>query len=48
MIALTVLLVFAGGIYAGERGTVVFFGIALVMNAVNYWFSDKIVLRTRL
>jgi heat shock protein HtpX len=45
MVGLTVLLVFFGGVYGGERGTIIAFAISLIMNAVNYWFSDKIVLK---
>ncbi|MHB8846665.1 MAG: zinc metalloprotease HtpX [Nitrospirota bacterium] len=42
---LTVLLVFVGGAIGGRSGMVIAFGMALVMNFVSYWFSDKIVLR---
>ena len=45
MIVLTMLLVFAGGLYGGRQMATIAFVIALVMNMVNYWFSDKIVLR---
>jgi len=41
---LTVLLVFAGGAIGGRSGMIFAFGMALVMNFVSYWFSDKIVL----
>ncbi len=41
---LTVLLVFVGGAIGGRSGMIFAFGIALVMNFVSYWFSDKIVL----
>ncbi len=41
---LTVLLVFVGGALGGRSGMVFAFGIALVMNFVSYWFSDKMVL----
>jgi heat shock protein HtpX len=41
---LTVLLVFAGGAVGGRSGMIIAFGMALVMNFVSYWFSDKIVL----
>lgn len=41
---LTVLLVFVGGAVGGRNGMVIAFGMALVMNFVSYWFSDKIVL----
>ena len=45
MALLTVLLVTAGGALGGEGGMVMAFLLALVMNGVSYWFSDKIVLR---
>jgi len=41
---LTVLLVFVGGAIGGRSGMVIAFAMALVMNFVSYWFSDKIVL----
>jgi heat shock protein HtpX len=45
MVSLTVLLILVGGALGGRQGTILAFGLSLVMNAVNYWFSDKIVLR---
>lgn len=45
MMGLTVLLVFVGGALWGSNGMWLFFAIAMVMNLINYWFSDKIVLR---
>jgi heat shock protein HtpX len=45
MALLTVLLVTAGGMLGGEGGVLVAFLLALVMNGISYWFSDKIVLR---
>jgi heat shock protein HtpX len=42
---LTVLLVFVGGAIGGRSGMTIAFAMALVMNFVSYWFSDKIVLR---
>ena len=45
MVGLTVLLVMVGGALGGRQGTILAFGLSLVMNGVNYWFSDKIVLR---
>lgn len=42
---LTVLLVLIGGAIGGQNGAVVFFFIALALNFVSYWFSDKIVLK---
>ena len=45
MVALTVMLVGVGGAVAGRQGMIVTFVIAMGMNFVSYWFSDKIVLR---
>jgi heat shock protein HtpX len=45
MALLTVLLVTAGGFLGGEGGMMMAFLLALIMNGVSYWFSDKIVLR---
>ena len=45
MVGLTVLLVFVGGAFAGRQGMIITFILAMVMNMVSYWFSDKIVLR---
>src|SRR5258706_774197 len=41
---LTALLVLAGQAFAGERGMVIAFVFAAIMNFVSYWFSDKLVL----
>ncbi|MFA6355510.1 MAG: zinc metalloprotease HtpX [Candidatus Omnitrophota bacterium] len=41
---LTLLLIFIGGMVGGRQGMIVAFAIALAMNFVAYWFSDKIVL----
>ncbi|MDA8099371.1 MAG: zinc metalloprotease HtpX [Nitrospiraceae bacterium] len=41
---MTVLLVFVGAAIGGRSGMVIAFGLALVMNFVSYWWSDKIVL----
>ncbi len=45
LIALTVLLVWAGGYFGGRQGAIYAFIFALLMNAGSYWFSDKIVLK---
>jgi heat shock protein HtpX len=42
---LTGLFVAVGGLVGGQSGMVIAFVLALVMNFVSYWFSDKIVLR---
>ena len=44
MVALTVLLVLTGRLLFGDVGTVGFLGLAIVMNGVAYWFSDRIAL----
>ena len=41
---MTVLLVFVGAAIGGQNGMIIAFMMALVMNFVSYWFSDKIVL----
>ena len=41
---LTVLLVFIGQLLGGPQGAMTAFIVALVINLVSYWFSDKIVL----
>ena len=41
---LTVLLVFIGQLVGGAQGATMAFGVALLMNFISYWFSDKIVL----
>ncbi len=45
MAGMSVLLVFVGKWIGGQGGMVIAFMIALAMNFVSYWFSDKIVLR---
>jgi heat shock protein HtpX len=42
---LTGLFVAVGGLLGGQNGMVMAFGLAVVMNFVSYWFSDKIVLK---
>lgn len=44
MLALTLLLVWLGGMIGGKSGMYIAFILAAVMNFVSYWFSDKIVL----
>ena len=41
---LTVLLVFIGQLIGGTQGAMMAFVIALLINLLSYWFSDKIVL----
>jgi heat shock protein HtpX len=42
--ALTAMLVLIGGAIGGQRGMLVAFFFAVVMNVFSYWFSDRIVL----
>jgi heat shock protein HtpX len=42
---LTILLVLIGGALGGEQGMLVAFVLALAMNFLSYWFSDKLVLK---
>ncbi len=44
ILALTLILVWIGSALGGPRGAMIAFVVALVMNGVSYWFSDKIVL----
>ncbi|HUV05033.1 MAG TPA: zinc metalloprotease HtpX [Armatimonadota bacterium] len=41
---LTLVLIAVGRLVGGPTGMAVAFGFALVMNAMSYWFSDRIVL----
>jgi heat shock protein HtpX len=44
LILLSVLLVVAGGAISGQSGLKIALGIAVVMNGISYFFSDKIAL----
>lgn len=44
MVLMTVLLVLVGRFLAGDSGTVIALGLAVVMNGAAYWFSDRIAL----
>jgi heat shock protein HtpX len=44
LVALTVLLVLIGRVLFGDIGTITFLLVAIVMNGVAYWFSDRIAL----
>lgn len=45
LVALTLILVWAGGAIGGKQGMTIALIFALTMNFVTYWFSDKIVLK---
>ncbi len=42
--AMTLFLLFMGQVFGGERGMILALGLAVVMNFVSYFFSDKIAL----
>jgi heat shock protein HtpX len=44
MVVLTIILVALGSLIGGRNGAMLMFVIALAMNLVSYWFSDRIVL----
>ncbi|HEV2387612.1 MAG TPA: zinc metalloprotease HtpX [Candidatus Acidoferrales bacterium] len=44
--ALTLLLLFLGGLFGGRGGMTLALGVAVVMNGVAYFYSDKIALAT--
>ncbi len=45
LVVLTAILMWIGGLVGGPRGVMIAFLIAIVMNGVSYWYSDKIVLK---
>ena len=46
LILLSVLLVVVGGAIGGRNGMTIALGIAVVMNGISYFFSDKIALKS--
>ncbi|HUJ90448.1 MAG TPA: zinc metalloprotease HtpX [Syntrophorhabdales bacterium] len=44
MVLLTIIFVALGSLIGGQNGAMIAFAVALVMNMVSYWFSDRIVL----
>lgn len=46
LILLSVMLVIAGGAIGGQNGLKIALGIAVLMNGVSYFFSDKIALKS--
>jgi heat shock protein HtpX len=45
MVGLTLVLVWAGGVFGGRSGMTMALIFALMMNFFTYWFSDRIVLK---
>ncbi len=43
--AMTVFLVFIGGLIGGRQGMIIAFFLAAAMNFFSYWYSDKMVLK---
>ena len=46
MSLMTILFMFVGSLLGGNRGIIIAFIFAVIMNFSSYWFSDKIVLRS--
>jgi heat shock protein HtpX len=44
MVVLTIIFVALGSMIGGAHGGMIAFAVALIMNFVSYWFSDRIVL----
>ncbi len=44
LIALTALFLYMGELIGGRSGILVAFSIAMLMNVISYWYSDKLVL----
>jgi heat shock protein HtpX len=45
LVVMAIILMWVGGLVGGPRGVMIAFVIALVLNGVSYWYSDKIVLK---
>ena len=45
LVLLAAILLFIGGAVGGRGGVIIALILALGMNVISYWFSDKIVLR---
>ncbi|MGD2278746.1 MAG: zinc metalloprotease HtpX [Candidatus Omnitrophota bacterium] len=45
LVVMAALLIWIGGLIGGSNGALIAFIIALAINGISYWFSDKIVLK---
>ncbi|RKY41467.1 MAG: protease HtpX [Candidatus Makaraimicrobium thalassicum] len=45
LVVLTAILIWVGGLVGGARGAITAFLVAMILNGVSYWYSDKIVLK---
>lgn len=45
LVVMTIILMWVGSLVGGPRGIMIAFVVALVLNGVSYWYSDKIVLK---
>ncbi|MGB2629707.1 MAG: zinc metalloprotease HtpX [Candidatus Omnitrophota bacterium] len=45
LVILAALFIWIGGLIGGANGAIIAFIIALVINGISYWYSDKIVLK---
>jgi heat shock protein HtpX len=44
LVVLTAILMWLGSLFGGARGVIIAFLVAMVLNGVSYWYSDRIVL----
>ena len=44
LVVLTAILMWLGSLFGGGRGVIIAFLVAMVLNGVSYWYSDRIVL----
>ncbi len=44
LVVLTAILMWLGSLFGGARGVIIAFSVAMVLNGVSYWYSDRIVL----
>ena len=47
LVVMTAILMCIGSLVGGPSGVMVAFLVAMVINGVSYWYSDKIVLSRR-
>ena len=45
LVVLAAILIWVGALIGGPRGALIAFMIAILINGVSYWYSDKIVLK---
>ncbi len=45
LVIMAAILIWIGGLIGGPNGALIAFLIAVVINGISYWYSDKIVLK---